>query len=185
MRDNQSRRTRVNPPPLSGLEREDTFVSVDPRFEELYRAEYSLVFRSAYVLCGDRPAAEEAAQEAFARALARWSRLRDKPWAAGWVTTTALNVARRALRRRLGATFEGPPRPGPGDDRLDESIDLWAAVRALPGRQREALVLHYVADRPVQEVARLMKCNEGTVKAHLAKARAALREVLGGQHIDR
>ncbi len=161
-------------------------MTVDPRFEELYRAEYSLVFRCAYVLCGDRTAAEEAAQEAFARALARWSRLRDKPWAAGWVTTTALNVARRNLRRRPEAGPElGSPPGRREDERLDEALDLWRAVRALPDRQREALVLYYIADRPIQEVALLMKCAEGTVKAHLAKARAALREVLGGQHVDR
>jgi RNA polymerase sigma-70 factor (ECF subfamily) len=60
-------------------------------------------------------------------------------------------------------------------------LDLWRSIRALPRRQQEAVVLHYVADLPVSEVAAAMRCGEGTVKAHLSRARAALgteREVV-------
>jgi len=130
--------------------------------------------------CGDRAVAEDATQEAFARALERWSRLRDRPRVAGWVATTALNVARRSLRRRRGPASEGA-----ADVRVvcadpDEAGEVQAAVRALPRRQREAVVLHYAMDLPVAEVARLMRCAEGTVKAHLWKARAALRSRVEG-----
>lgn len=151
-------------------------MKIDPRFEELYRSEYPAVFRAAFVLCRDRGAAEDAAQEAFARALARWRRLRDEPWAAAWVTTTAMNAARRSMRRRGDIGLSGSVR---GVDHEDE-MDLWQSIRALSARQQEAVVLHYVTDLRVADVARAMGCAEGTVKAHLSKARMALRTRLEG-----
>jgi RNA polymerase sigma-70 factor, ECF subfamily len=157
---------------------------VDRRFAELYEAEFAAVYRACYALCGDRQLAEDAAQEAFARALERWRRLRERPWAAGWVATTALNVVRRSLRRR-GA--EPRPEPGAGQagtDGTDDRLDLIRAIRALPARQQEAVVLHYVADLPVSDVAEAMGVETGTVKAHLARAREALARTLGGERVD-
>lgn len=149
---------------------------VDPGFEELYRREQASVFRAVYRLCGDRLVAEDATQEAFARALARWRRLRERTWAAGWVTTTALNLARRAMRRMsriddLAVTEVPDP---------DAAVDLWRAVGALPRRQQEAVVLRYALDLPVADVAAAMGCAEGTAKAHLARARNSLRDQLEG-----
>lgn len=158
-------------------------MKVDPRFAELYEAEFDGVFRAAYALCGDRSLAEDAAQEAFARALERWGRLREQPWVMGWVVSTALNVARRTLRRRPAPR----PQPGPGSGATSEpetAMDLVRAIRDLPRRQQEAVVLHYVADMPVSEVASVMGCEEGTVKAHLSRARDALARRLGGERVD-
>ncbi|MDP9342224.1 MAG: sigma-70 family RNA polymerase sigma factor [Actinomycetota bacterium] len=151
---------------------------VDERFQELYRAEFGAVYRAVFLACGDRSVAEDATQEAFARALERWGRLRDRPWVAGWVATTAMNVARRSLRRRPGPELEGAVGAAGADP--DAAEDVRRAVRRLPPRQREAVVLHYAMDLPVVEVARLMRCAEGTVKAHLSKAREALRGRLEG-----
>jgi RNA polymerase sigma-70 factor (ECF subfamily) len=151
-------------------------LKIDPRFEELYRSEYPAVFRAAFVLCRDGSAAEDAAQEAFAKALARWRRLRDEPWAAGWVMTTAMNVARRGLRRRPEIERRDPV---PARDHEDE-MDLWREISALPARQQEAVVLHYMGDLPISDVARAMGCQEGTVKAHLWRAREALRTRMEG-----
>jgi RNA polymerase sigma-70 factor (ECF subfamily) len=159
-------------------------LKVDRRFAELYQAEFAAVYRACYALCGDRQLAEDAAQEAFARALERWRRLRERPWAAGWVVTTALNVVRRSLRRR-GA--EPRPEPGTGQagtDGAEDRLDLIRAIRALPARQQEAVVLHYVADLPVSDVAEAMGVETGTVKAHLARAREALARTLGGERVD-
>ncbi len=128
------------------------------------------MFLACYAACGDRETAEDATQEAFARALERWARLADRPWAPGWVMTTGLNVARRMQRRR--------PRRLPdqqGAPQSEDSVDLWEVVRALPRRQRQAVVLHYAGDLRISEIARVMKCAEGTVKAHLARARESLR----------
>jgi RNA polymerase sigma-70 factor (ECF subfamily) len=149
---------------------------VDPGFERLYEAEFSAVFRAVYLLCGDRIVAEDATQEAFARALARWRRLRNRPWAGGWVTTTALNVARRSLRRPRGAEMREA-----GDPDVDAILDLRKALAMLPPRQQEALILHHLEDRPVADVAAAMGVAEGTVKSHLHRARQALAEKLGGR----
>lgn len=145
----------------------------DDGFQGFYRAEFAKVFRAALVICKDLDTAEDATQEAFARALERWRRLRVEPWAAGWVITTAMNLARRGMRRRslLG-------RPGVGSTDEETRLDLWEGVRALPPKQQAAVILHYANDLPIAEVAEVMECAEGTVKAHLAKARQSLRTAL-------
>jgi RNA polymerase sigma-70 factor (ECF subfamily) len=153
---------------------DDAGVSIDPSFTELYEREFPAVFRAAYLLSGDRGLAEEAAQEAFARALARWGRLRSQPWAGGWVTTTALNTVRRHLRRHRPVM---PTNESPTEDDTTR-LDVHAAVRRLPARQQEAVVLHYLLDLPVAETAAAMGCDRGTVKTHLSRARAALLRAL-------
>ena len=148
----------------------------DPAFRDLYEREFPAVFRAAYALSGDRELAEDAAQEAFARALSRWRRLSGEPWAAGWITTTALNVARRGLRRR---PVTAQSRAEPVD--ADALLDLRAAITELPARQQTAVVLHHLMDLPVRDVAAAMQCREGTVKAHLSKGRAGIERRLHHQ----
>ena len=151
-------------------------MTVDEEFQVLYERELPNVFRAVLLLCGDRGVAEDAAQEAFARALARWRRLRGQPWVAGWVMTTALNVARRQLRRR------GAPEPVPTDEPdAEDVIDSRIAIRSLPPRQQEAVALHYLLDLSVADTATAMGCDEGTVKTHLSRARSALRTALATQ----
>jgi RNA polymerase sigma-70 factor (ECF subfamily) len=148
-------------------------MSLDEGFRSLYETEFDHVYRAVELLCRDQGVAEEATQEAFARALARWRRLRGQPWVAGWVTTTAINVARRQLRKRPLLI-----RP-PDDDQEPESVlDLRTAIGDLSHRQQEAVVLHYLLGLPLSEVAPLMSCDEGTVKTHLSRARAALARAL-------
>jgi RNA polymerase sigma-70 factor (ECF subfamily) len=149
-------------------------MKTDPGFRELYEREYPSVFRAVLLMCGDRGIAEDATQEAFARALARWRRLGGHAWAAGWVTTTAMNVARRSLRRRPTETRNQVV----GEVDVDARVDLRLAIRALPPRQQEAVVLHYLLDLPVAEVAAAMGCDAGTVKTHLFRARGALARAL-------
>jgi RNA polymerase sigma-70 factor, ECF subfamily len=156
--------------------RRERGVKVDTRFERLYRKEFPAVFRTAYLVSGHRQLAEDATQEAFARALERWRRLAGEPWAAGWVTSTAINVAKRALRRR-----RLPDLPQEGTEMaLIERVDLHRAIGALPVRQQQAVILHYISDLPLKDVAQAMGCRDGTVKAHLARARKALATALEG-----
>jgi RNA polymerase sigma-70 factor (ECF subfamily) len=140
-----------------------------PDFERFYEAEARAVFSAVYSLCRDRELAEDATQEGFARALERWDRLGSEPW----VMTTALNLARRSLRRRpsLTTTAHHPSQ--------EEDVDLWAKVRALPRRQQEVVVLYYLLQMPAEEIARILRVREGTVRTHLVRARQALRTALG------
>jgi RNA polymerase sigma-70 factor (ECF subfamily) len=148
----------------------------DADFEKLYESESAAVFHTVFLLCGDRGLAQDATQEAFARAFERWGRLRDRPWVGGWVTSTAVNAARRSLRRQ----------PAPSEARqgdvvdVDEGLDLWRLVRSLPLRQQQAVILRYRLDLSVDQVAATMACDAGTVRNHLARARAKLRAQMGG-----
>jgi RNA polymerase sigma-70 factor (ECF subfamily) len=91
-----------------------------------------------------------------------------------------MNAARRALRRRLQ-----PPELEAAPAMAEESLDLQQAIRRLPVRQQEAVVLYYGLDLTLDDVASAMGCRPGTVKAHLARARAALGEALAEDSIER
>jgi RNA polymerase sigma factor (sigma-70 family) len=150
-------------------------VAGDPEFERFYEKEAQAVFRAVYLLSRDAALAEDATQEAFARALERWDRLRSKSWVGGWVVTTALNVSRRSMRKRTFRLTSTAPGDPPSQE---EAIDLWQRVRALPLRQQQTVVLYYRFGTPVEEIARILDCAEGTVRTHLARAREALRLTL-------
>jgi len=147
-------------------------VTSDAGFEDFYKAEYRAVYRTIYLLSRDRAAAEDATQEAFVRALERWARLRDKAWAGGWVTSTAMNLARRGLRRRV---FAAPSQAGADPD---VTLDLWQQVGRLPRRQQQALVLHHRFGLSIEEAARAMGVAESTARVHLGRARDTLRTAL-------
>jgi RNA polymerase sigma factor (sigma-70 family) len=154
-------------------------VKADSGFERFYEREAQAVFSAVLLLCRNRAVAEDATQEAFARAFERWDRVGTLPWAGGWVTTTAMNVARRSLRFR-------PAHPAALEQSSpDDALALWAAVRRLPRRQQEAVVLFYRMGVEVQEIAKIQGCEQGTVRTHLARARETLRRALEeGSHGD-
>jgi RNA polymerase sigma-70 factor (ECF subfamily) len=151
-------------------------------FEEFYGSEYSSVFRAVSFAMGDSEEARDATQEAFRRAFVRWRRLSRHDWAGGWVMTTALNVGRRMRRndaREKSTDIPDYPVPALA---LEDHVDLLDAVRTLPFRQRQAIVLFYLADLPLPVIADFMRISQGAVKAHLAQARTSLRRVMGVHH---
>jgi RNA polymerase sigma-70 factor (sigma-E family) len=167
---------------VSGEEHWDTPVMARPvprsfeiAFDDLYRLAYRVAFR----ILGDRPDAEDVAQEALARAALRWSGLHDRP--EGWVSRVASNLAidRYRRRRRQPQVPSGPV--GIVDEQMDERGDLVAALRKLPRRQREVVVLRYLADLSEADVALSLGCSIGTVKSNGARGLSALRGHLGGR----
>jgi RNA polymerase sigma-70 factor (ECF subfamily) len=161
-------------------------VRPDDEFGEFYQANYGRVVAMATAMLGDRREAEDVAQEAFARALARWSRLRRYDQPGAWVRTVALRLAidsGRRVRRGMRATValaaqRRPDHPEPSD--ALPFTALGAALGALPLRERHVIVLHYLADLPVDEVAALLGVPSGTVKSRLSRARGALAAHLDG-----
>lgn len=143
-------------------------------FSELYEREFARVYRATWLFGRDEDTALEATQEAFAKAWARWPRLRNKEWIVGWLIKTSHNEVRRNARKR--AMDEG--RESYQNVALASVLDLRRALHRLPPRRRQALVLFYIGDLPVSGVAEVMDASEGTVKAHLAQGRAALKELL-------
>jgi RNA polymerase sigma-70 factor (sigma-E family) len=154
----------------------DTEVTAPARFEDAFADLYRLAYRVAFRILGDRGDAEDAAQETLSRAHQRWSRLAPRP--EGWVATVAGNLAidRIRRRRRVG------PRPDGGialvDPLLVERLDLARALRTLPRRQRQVVVLRYLADHSELDVADELGCSPGAVKTHASRGLAALRRVL-------
>jgi RNA polymerase sigma-70 factor (ECF subfamily) len=152
------------------------------RFESLYLEEYPKVVALAYALSGSHMGAEDIAQEAFLRAYRDWERVGSYEHQAAWVRRVAANLATSGLRRRLVearalARLAGR-REATVDPLTGENGEFWAAVRALPRRQAQAVALYYFQDLSVQQTAMVLDCAEGTVKAHLAKARRALARQL-------
>jgi RNA polymerase sigma-70 factor (ECF subfamily) len=146
-----------------------------------YRANRPRVLAALTMVTGDRELAVEATDEAFARAFERWRRVSAMTNPTGWTYRVALNrvgrlARRRAFESRLGARHASPPADAP----ISADVDLWAAIRALPARQRQALVLRYVADLPEVEVARIMRITRGAVSSAVSKARSNLEQRIGG-----
>ena len=128
-------------------------------FADFYERDFKKVSAAVRAYCGDGDVAHEATQEAFARCYARWGKLKEEPWRAGWVTTTAINLSRRHFKRRAAQLSSAPEPSSPGPS--GGHLDLLTQLRSLPERQRQAVVLHYLIDLPVTEVADLMSLSEG------------------------
>lgn len=151
---------------------------------ELFNRDHLRLCRLATLLLSDPARAEEVVQEAFLRTFSGWSGLRDPERADAYVRRAVVNLCRSRLRRRrverTGNEAAWRRDNVAADDTLDGvATAVLDAVRSLPPRQREAVVLHYFADLSGPAVAHSMGCAEGTVKSQLAKARATLARALG------
>jgi RNA polymerase sigma-70 factor (ECF subfamily) len=146
-------------------------------FDEVYAAHYADLTVQLYAYFGDRQEAQDVVQEAFCRALARWPAVSRFDDPVAWVRRVAWNLAVSKWRRaRTAVTFlrrqrvAEPRTEGPEPDR----IALITALATLPENQRRAVVLRYLADMTIQEIAERERVPEGTVKSWLHRGRAAL-----------
>ncbi len=153
-------------------------------FEEFYAANYGKVTALVAAVIGDRNEADDVTQEAFARALARWIRLSRYDLPEAWVRRVALRLAidsGRRLRRTLRTlpllrAAERNTEPDPGTALT--FTPLGRALTRIPLREREAIVLHYVADLSVEQIAHERGIGVSTVKARLAAGRRRLEREL-------
>ena len=171
----------ARPVPGSGRAASDgapAAVRLPGRFEDFYLEEYPRVVMLVYALSGSRAGAEDIAQEAFLRAYRDWERVGSYAHQAAWVRRVATNLASSGLRRRLAEARALTRLAGRREPVLEplpaEEADFGRALRALPRRQAQAVALFYVEDLSVQQIAVVLDCAEGTVKAHLAKGRHSL-----------
>ncbi len=148
-----------------------------PSFHDFYEAHYADVSVQLYAYFNDRHEAQDIAQEAFCRALARWDKIAAYDDPVAWVRRVAWNLAvsrwRRAgtaLRFLRRQRLEEPVQDGPAPDR----VALFAALAKLPAAHRRAVVLYYLADLPVPEIAEREQVAEATVRSWLHRARTAL-----------
>jgi RNA polymerase sigma-70 factor (sigma-E family) len=151
---------------------------------ELYSMHYKPLVRLAAVLVRDTPTAEEVVQEAFIAMHDGWHRLKDPDKALAYLRQAVVNRSRSVLRHRV-VVEKNAPKPAPdmpsaehGALVLLERSAVVAALRALPERQREAIILRYYVDLSEAEIAATMGISRGAVKSHTARGMAALRSAL-------
>jgi len=136
-------------------------------------------FRLAFGMLHDREAAEDAVQEAAVRAWRKLGNLRPGTEMRPWFLAIVANQCRTAVRGRWWSVVRLPNQPslaGPGfEDRIVRGADLRTALRKLAPDHREALVLRYYLDLPVEEIAAITGVPMGTVKSRINRGLAALR----------
>jgi RNA polymerase sigma-70 factor, ECF subfamily len=149
-------------------------------FDAFYRGTSRRLLHYAYGLTGNPTEAQDLVQEAYARAWQRWRRLVGYDDQEGWlrlvVTRLATDRWRRLGVRRAAAAASRPP--APVDPPSENTVLLVGALRTLPVPQRRALVLHYLLDRSIAEIAGETGASLNTVKSWLSRGRAALAAVL-------
>jgi RNA polymerase sigma-70 factor (ECF subfamily) len=164
--------------PLARRARAGRSPASDATFEAFFRQELPSIERTVLMIVRDRGRAEEITQDAFVQLFARWSMIERYERPGAWVRRVAIRMAVRAAKRdRARALLERSHRREPRDPIVD--LDLAAAIRSLPATQQAAVVLYYLEDFPVAEVARTLGRPEATVRSHLHRARRRLAELLG------
>jgi RNA polymerase sigma-70 factor (sigma-E family) len=159
----------------------------DATLVDLYRAHYSSLVRLAALLLDDVGTSEEVVQDAYVKMHGAWGRIREPEKALPYLRTTVVNLSRSRMRHRQVAERHAP-RPMPdaasaeeGAVTLAERAAVVTALRALPDKQREALVLRYYGDLSEAEIASTMGVSQGAVKSHLHRGKAALARHLEPQ----
>ena len=168
-------------PPMSGAVVE---WDADRAVTAIYSEHYRSLVRLAAFLVRDNATAEEVVQDSFVAMHGAWRRLRDTDKALSYLRQSVVNRSRSVLRHRM-VVDKNTPKPPPDMPSAEhgaiiqlERSAVVSALRALPERQREALVLRYYGDLSEAQIASVMGISRGAVKSHTARAMAALRVVL-------
>ncbi len=154
------------------------------QLEALYVAHYCQLVGLAQLILGGSAAAEDIVEEAFIRVCGSRSKIRDPDRAAGYLRTTTMNLARSELRRQQTALRNAPvphaEPAGPLEPALTKAgnASVMNALRLLPWRQQQVIMLRYYADLSVLETAQTLQISLGTVEMHGFRALASFGEAL-------
>ncbi|OPG06644.1 SigE family RNA polymerase sigma factor [Microbispora sp. GKU 823] len=156
-------------------------------FAEFVAARGTSLLRTAHLTCGASDDAEDVLQAALERACRNWHRLRrdadPEPYVRRIIVNLAISRARRRALLRIIPTHSPPETPAPRAD-VELRQVLMDGLRALPPRQRAAVVLRFWEDMTEAQTAKVLGCSVGTVKSQTAKALVRLRRLLGAEVID-
>jgi len=151
--------------------------SPESEVERVYRAQGNRLWWAMLGFCGDREVASDVVAETFAQALRRGSQIRSLE---RWVWRAAFRIAAGELRIRRAMD----PLTEAGSYEMPEPArELSDALRRLSRRQRQAIVLHYLGDYPVREIATIIGSSTAAVKVHLSQGRKRLGKVLEEQDV--
>jgi RNA polymerase sigma-70 factor (sigma-E family) len=150
----------------------------------LYQAHALGLVRLAVLMVGDQPTAEDVVQEAFLGLYRRWPALKDPERALAYARSSVLNGCRMALRARFRRDKIALAAPDDIESAEatallgEASREVIAALRRLPARQREAVVLRYYLDMTENQAAKVMRVSRGTVKSATSRGLDALARLL-------
>lgn len=156
-------------------------------FESIVRARMDAVYRLSLAVLGDEADARDASQETFVAAWRQLPKLRDAGRFDAWLQRIAVNAARMTLRgrtRRRVHEIQAVPEAAGQAPVAGDAGRLGAALDALPADQRTILALHYLDERPIEEIAGILRIPDGTVKSRLFAARRALDAALGAEEAE-
>ncbi|MGD7789520.1 RNA polymerase sigma factor [Propionibacteriaceae bacterium Y1700] len=163
----------------------DVVSHADDLLRELYDTHWVRMVRLAGLLLGSNDQAEEVTQDAYVGIFKRLGRFRSAEDAVGYLRTSVVNGTRSVLRHRT-VVRNNQPLPDTAPDgpeelavRRDTDTRVLAALRELPMRQREVLIMRYYSDASGPEIAEALGISVGAVKSHTHRGIAALRERLG------
>ena len=164
---------------------DSTHVSPAAAVTELYAAHALGLIRLAHIMLGDRQTAEDVVQDAFLGLYRRWQYLRDPAKALGYLRSSVLNGCRSELRRRPTAELDGShgPQATSAESAVltaEERREIIHALRRLPHRQREVLVLRFYLDLPDDQIAVTMHISQSTVRSAAHRGLAALGRAVRG-----
>lgn len=154
-------------------------------FARLVEAHYGFIFATAFKWCGSRPDAEDVAQEVCLKLGEAIRSFDGRSGFTTWLYRVTLNAVRDLQRARSRTARQAngyalvSPDADPGDQEANVALaDLWRAVRALPPRQRDAVLLVYAEEMSHADAAVILECREATVSWHVHEARKTLRGLL-------
>jgi RNA polymerase sigma-70 factor (sigma-E family) len=150
-------------------------------YVEFVHGSWPALYRTAYLMLGDRGLAEDLAQTALAKTFVSWGKVRDLGAARAHARTTMVNTATSWFRKRSWRNEHPTERVREHAYDEDPSVRpaLMEALAQLPLRQRAVVVLRFYEDLTVADTARTLGCAEGTVKSQTSDALARLRTLLG------
>src|SRR5262249_31220829 len=152
--------------------------------EQLFEAQYRLVYRTAYSLTGSVHDAEDILQTIFLRLLARENAVdlkRDpEPYLYRAAFNLSMNVIRSRQKQVLTDNIEPFEKRNPSDSSAEQDMDdrLQRAIAQLPTAAAQVVILRYVHNKSQADIARVMGTTRGTIAVSLFRARARLKQLL-------
>ena len=169
-----------------GARSEGVSMRSEAEFTALYQARFSDLSAQLYAYTGDAAEAQDVVQEAFVRAWQRWHKIGEYDDPVAWVRRVAWNLA-TSRHRRVAVVRRFLSRATPPEHHPETSADhvaLVSALRQIPERQRQAMVMHYLADMSVADIAREIGVADGTVKSWLHRGRIEMAKHLSDAPTD-
>ncbi len=155
---------------------------LERQYVEYFQPRLPQLHRLAVMLCGDPSRADDIVQAAVTTLYARWKQVRQVDNLDAYVRRSVVNAflsERRRFWSRVVLTETLPDRPADTGQPADERMVIRAALKTLPPRQQAVLVLRFLCDMPVGDVAEVLGCSQGTVKSQTSDGLAKLRKKLG------